>query len=72
MKLSKLFSVAILAVSALSMSAQGIEFMPENARLQDALDKAKQVRSLQNDVDQDFPHTGGRRLHEPQIRVNQD
>ena len=46
MKLSKLFSVAILAVSALSMSAQGIEFMPENARLQDALDKAKQENKM--------------------------
>ena len=41
MKLSKLFSLALMAASALSMSAQGIEFMPHEARLQDAIDKAK-------------------------------
>ncbi|MDE5668830.1 MAG: thioredoxin family protein [Duncaniella sp.] len=41
MKFSKLFSLALMAASALSMSAQGIEFMPHEARLQEAIDKAK-------------------------------
>lgn len=46
MKLSKFFYLAVMAVSALSMSAQGIEFMPEDARLQDAIDKAKQENKM--------------------------
>jgi len=46
MKLRKFFSLAVMAVSALSLSAQGIEFMPEDARLQDAIDKAKQENKM--------------------------
>lgn len=41
MKLNKLFSFVLMAASALTISAQGIEFMPEGSHLQDALDKAK-------------------------------
>ena len=40
MKLSKLFTLALMAVSALAASAQGMEFMPEGSTLQDAIDKA--------------------------------
>lgn len=42
MKLNKLFSLALMAASALTLSAQGIEFMPEGSQLQQAIDKAKQ------------------------------
>lgn len=40
MKISKLFTLALMAVSALAASAQGMEFMPEGSTLQDAVDKA--------------------------------
>ena len=41
MKLRKFFALAIMLVSALSLSAQGMEFMPEGSLLKDAVAKAK-------------------------------
>ena len=41
MKLNRLFTLALMAVSTLVMSAQGIEFMPEGSLLKDAVTKAK-------------------------------
>lgn len=41
MKTEKLVMLAVLALSTLTMNAQGVEFMPEGSLLKDALAKAK-------------------------------
>ena len=41
MKAKKLVTLAVLTLSTLAMSAQGVEFMPEGSLLKDALAKAK-------------------------------
>lgn len=41
MKLNRLFALAMMAVSTLAISAQGIEFMPQGSLLKDAVAKAK-------------------------------
>lgn len=41
MKFNRLFAAAMMAVASLSLSAQGIDFMPEGSLLKDAVAKAK-------------------------------
>jgi len=46
MKLSKFLALAAIAVSSITIQAQGIEFMPEGSLLKDAVAKARQENKM--------------------------